>query len=163
LDSDLLGINNSIGTGIPDWPHPAGGNGADLPLFRRRVVQPGPAYPAAAATHVDPVRNPYFQNEPLQRLANLTTTRSNVYAVWLTIGFFEVEQVPPQRSALSSDGLAGKLNRFGYRLGNEVGWDTGDIRRHRAFYIIDRSIPVACEPGKTHNAEKSFLLKRFIE
>ena len=92
----------------------------------------------------------------------MTTSRSNVYAVWITLGFFEVEQDPPLRF-VNQGPDAGRLNRFGYRLGNELGWDSGDIRRHRAFYVFDRSIPVAFEPGKMHNAEKTILLKKFIE
>ena len=36
-------------------------------------------------------RNPYFRYQAIQRLGNLTTTRSNVYAVWITVGYFEVE------------------------------------------------------------------------
>jgi hypothetical protein len=45
----------------------------------------------------------------------------------------------------------------------EIGSDTGEIVRHRAFYIYDRSIPVGFEPGKDHNFADGLLLKRFIE
>ena len=48
----------------------------------------------------------------MQRMANLLTTRSNVYAVWITAGFFEV-------------------NPSGILTGNELGTDTGQIKRHR--------------------------------
>ena len=51
----------------------------------------------------------------------------------------------------------------GYQLGQEIGIDTGEVERHRSFYIIDRSIPVAFEPGENHNVEDTILLKRFIE
>jgi hypothetical protein len=37
------------------------------------------------------------------------------------------------------------------------------VTRHRSFFLIDRSIPVAYEPGKRHNADKMVLLRRFIE
>ena len=36
-------------------------------------------------------RNPFFRYQGLERLENLVTTRSNVYAVWITVGYFEVE------------------------------------------------------------------------
>ena len=155
----------------PKTSKAAGEADPDLPLFNRPIGPPfgpsalavGAAYPAVGQTHVDPVRNPYFRNEPIHRMANMTTTRSNVYTVWITLGFFEVEQDPPLRFAPNQGTEAAHLNRFGYRLGNEVGWDTGDIRRHRAFYVIDRSIPVAFEPGKMHNAEKTIMLRKFIE
>ena len=47
--------------------------------------------------------------------------------------------------------------------GAELGSDTGDIVRHRAFYIFDRSIPVGFVRGQDINQEKALLLKRFIE
>ena len=51
----------------------------------------------------------------------------------------------------------------GYQLGRELGLDSGDVKRHRAFYIIDRSIPVGFRRGQDLNAEKTILLKRTIE
>jgi hypothetical protein len=93
-------------------------------------------------------RNPYFSYQAMQRLSNLVTCRSNVYAIWMTIGYFEVE--------LNSTNLQ-------WELGQEVGLDTGTVTRHRAFYIIDRSIPVAFDPGQNHNVDKCVLLRRFIE
>lgn len=97
-------------------------------------------------------RNSYFAYEGIQRLGNLVTTQSNVYAVWMTVGYFEVTPVTPSDT-----------NPDGYQLGSELGIDTGEIKRHRAFYIIDRSIPVAFEPGQDHNVEKTIQLRRFIE
>jgi hypothetical protein len=45
----------------------------------------------------------------------------------------------------------------------ELGSDTGEITRHRAFYIYDRSVSVGFEPGKDHNFEDGILVRRFIE
>jgi hypothetical protein len=103
-------------------------------------------------------RNPYFRYQGLARLGNLTTTRSNVYAVWITVGYFEVE---PDPAAGTTAGLA--THPDGYRLGKELGSDTGEVKRHRAFYMIDRSIPVAFEPGQNHNTTRTILVDRFIE
>lgn len=100
----------------------------------------------------DTDRNPYFSYQALQRLSNLVTCRSNVYALWLTIGYFEVEWKPHPVTG-----------QWQWELGQEVGIDTGTVKRHRAFYIIDRSIPVAFEPGQNHNVDKCVLLRRFIE
>ena len=51
----------------------------------------------------------------------------------------------------------------GYRFGIELGSDVGNVKRHRAFYIIDRSIPVAFEPGVNHNVDKAVLARRYLE
>ena len=83
-------------------------------------------------------RNAYFYYQALQRLGNLVTTHSNVFAVWITVGFFEVDPHPID-----------SVHPDGYQLSQEVGTDTGDITRHRAFYIIDRSIPLPSLPVET--------------
>ena len=56
-----------------------------------------------------------------------------------------------------------RVHPDGFRLGKELGSDAGTVKRHRAFYIIDRSIPVAFEPGENHNVDRAVLLRRFIE
>lgn len=118
------------------------------PLFDYRVE--GGA--ASEHRHHNPHANPMFRYQAYQRLGNIAGTQSNVFAVWMTIGYFELEPVPV--SAVHPDGWA---------LGEELGVDTGDIRRHRGFYIIDRSIPVGYQPGRDHNVENVIQLKRFIE
>jgi len=82
-----------------------------------------------------------------------------VYAVWITVGYFEVK---PNR-VTSPAGLPDAGHPDGYELGQELGADTGEIVRHRAFYIIDRTIPVGSNAAKTKNVEKAIILKRFIE
>ena len=49
------------------------------------------------------------------------------------------------------------------KLRQEVGADTGEIARHRAFYIFDRTIPVGYERGADDDVEKAILLRRFNE
>jgi hypothetical protein len=123
----------------------------------------------------DANRNPYFRYQPLTRLSGMATTRSNVYAVWVTIGFFEVEEAPSETQFASISDPSGTLtpaqlralyNRVypeGYQLGQEMGSDTGDFQRLRGFAIVDRTIPVAFEPGEDHNVEKAVRLRRRIE
>jgi hypothetical protein len=72
--------------------------------------------------------------------------------VWITIGYFEVE--PTAVDAAHPDGFV---------LGQELGADSGQITRHRAFYIIDRSIPVGFIPGKRLNTDECILVRRLIE
>jgi hypothetical protein len=100
------------------------------------------------------VRNPYFAYQNLERVSNLVTTRSNVFGVWLTIGYFEAF---PNAAGIDAG------HPDGYQLGAELGSSTGDIERHRAFYIFDRSIPVGFERGQNNNVNRAILLKRYIE
>ena len=83
----------------------------------------------------------YFQTQLMQRLSNLTTTRSNVFAVWVTVGFFEYQ-----------NGSVGK----------EYGLDNGSRQRYRAFYLIDRTRPVGYSPGSRMNADKTIILRRYL-
>ncbi len=127
-------------------------------LLRRSPGQTTPLFGVdpsivAGGETTNPDRNPFFRYQGLQRLGNLVTTRSNVYAVWITVGFFEVQPW----------GAIDAVHPDGYALGREAGSDTGEIKRYRAFYIFDRSIPVGFQRGQDLNVEKAILLKRFIE
>jgi hypothetical protein len=130
-------INSTLFRADPD--------NADRPLFQS----------SSTALYSDTNANPYFRYQGLMRLSNLVTTRSNIYAVWITVGYFEVSPAPTGYSASDYPD--------GYQLGRELNIDTGDIKRHRAFYIIDRTIPVGFKRGEDLNVEKTILINRFIE
>lgn len=126
------------------------------PLFAPNMVQQtyaNTAVPPAApdfARNTD--RNPYFRYIAYQRLGSVVTQRSNVYAGWITMGRFAVDRV-----AVDS------AHPDGFRLVRELGSDTGDIHRRRAFFLMDRSIPVGFERGENMNVDKCILLHRVIE
>ena len=88
-------------------------------------------------------RSAYFSEHQRQRLGNLVTGRSSVFAVWVTVGYFEVDE--------------------NGRLGREHGADSGELQRNRAFYLYDRSIPVGFEPGHNHNVDNGVLARSIIE
>jgi hypothetical protein len=159
----LLPMNLSINRGI-------------YPLFSESFIAP----------HVDGERNSYFYYQPMTRLGNLVTNRSGVFAVWITVGYFEVEPAPnwndpnptvrqnlqarfggdgAPNSAATRAALAlyNRVYPDGYMLGKEVGSDTGDVDRHRGFYIIDRTEEVGFKPGEDLNVEKTIRLRRRIE
>ncbi|NQU10195.1 hypothetical protein HQ590_05365 [bacterium] len=144
LRSDLIS-----GTCQPLFVH--GGTGLLLP--------PPPGVPLDLCVHPD--RNAYFRYQALQKLGNVITTRSNVYAVWITVGYFEVSEA--YNVALLPAAQFQGMFPEGYQLGPELGSDTGEVKRHRAFYVFDRSIPVGFERGRNNNVEEAVLLQRFIE
>jgi hypothetical protein len=155
-------------------PPRSGQNPPSVPLFSEEIPEPS----------IDGARNPYMLYEPMTRLGNLVTTRSNVYAVYVTVGYFEVEpassfvevqkkfggdgsatEANPTNNAanIAARALYDRVYPEGYALAQEMGSDTGDVRRERAFYIIDRSRPVGFKPGQDLNDEDTILVRRRIE
>ncbi len=98
--------------------------------------------PSAAAQ-----RNPIKDFLPMTRLEKLTTNQSNVFAVYLTVGLFEVQVNPATGEE---------------RIGIEYGADRGKAERFRAFYVIDRSKPVGYQVGVDHNVENTVLIRRYL-
>ena len=126
---------------------------AETGLFRRRVGTATPLLdslnPGLASTSTNPNRSPIFRNDMRQRLGNLVTTRSSVFSIWITVGFFEVDL---ESSTDLSSPTPGDIV-----FGQEVGSDTGEVQRFRGFYMVDRSIPVGFEPGVNHNVDQAIL------
>ncbi|MGB7324097.1 MAG: hypothetical protein WBD31_04450, partial [Rubripirellula sp.] len=88
--------------------------------------------------HYDHV--PAFRWRNTAKLANMTTTHSNVYMLRMTIGYFVVD---PQTG----------------EVGAEYGVSTNQNKRDRAMYLIDRSIPAPYEKGQPHDAFPTVLLE----
>jgi hypothetical protein len=112
-------------------------------------------------------RNSYFRHLPYAKVSNMLSTTSNTFAVWITVGYFEVIPNtpipnpinPPQPVSLGGVDVA---HPDGFQLGAEMLFD-GVVRRPRAFFLIDRSIPVAYEPGQAHNINKCVLQRRYLD
>jgi hypothetical protein len=81
-------------------------------------------------------RNPAHAIYTATRLGNTVTTRSNVFAVWITLREY---------------------------VGTSPNDDPDSVRYHRGFYIVDRSIPVGFEAGRDHNVWDCVRLRRVIE
>ncbi len=63
---------------------PSEGDKARAPLFSETMNAP----------FFGGERNSGMMYEPLTRIENLTTEHSNVFAVWITVGYFEVKKAP---------------------------------------------------------------------
>lgn len=119
------------------------GGGTAMPLFQVNTT-PGTAPPWA-----NPARSSRSRFETLRRTGGITTTRSSVFAVWITVGQFEVDE---QGELVMQNGAA-----------IEIGALEGREERARGFYMIDRSIPVGVEPGRNHNVENTILIESILD
>jgi hypothetical protein len=116
----------SLATGLTpynDTQFPSGG--IEDTLLRAISEDPDRRlFELAAPTH------PYQRLELLTKIFNNVTVRSNVFAVWLTVGFFEVTEDASRP----------------VKLGAELGRTENRQVRHRMFAIVDRSALTA-NPG----------------
>jgi hypothetical protein len=113
-------LSLAAGYSTPDSQYPDRGRGINDTLLRSADAAGGSDTPRlfeVAGPH------PYLRDQLLTKLFNNLTTRSNVFAVWVTVGFFEV-----------TDETARPV-----KLGPEIGQAEGLAIRHRMFAIVDRS------------------------
>jgi hypothetical protein len=105
----------------------------------------------------DTRQHPYFRTEMMQKIANLTTVRTHQYAVWITVGFFEVTQVGNPQMARIDPRLTMDL------LGNEMGASTGKSVRYREFIVLDRTRAPGFNPLNPGDFRDLVLYRRRIE
>lgn len=167
IQATLLRANTSGGT-----PQPLFQINSTNPMASQWMsgTAPGrntlPGTPGSMANAHDTNRNPYFRYQPLQKLGAVAANNSNCFAVWITIGYFEVEENRPNMTLPVGPGNLMTFDAAhpdGYCLGQEIGIDSGEVTRHRSFYIIDRSIPVGFIPGSRLNTDDCILVRRLIE
>jgi hypothetical protein len=152
------GLRPDVGQTLlrPDPDNPA------RPLLAARTpTDPGDAgtLGPAATPLLDGDRAAALRYQPLQKIGNTLTTRSNVYAVWVTVGYFEM--IP--ETGGPGQTVPRRWHPEGFRLGPELGLDDGSVVRHRAFFLIDRTVPVAFQRGKDHNVRDAVLVRSIIE
>ena len=119
-DNPLWGFGLGKSAGGDNWTSAA--RGIDNSILRGAVTGNGlfdlPAVNVAGIT-----RDSNQRKELLSKIANNITTRSNVFAVWITTGYFEVTDDSTQPPT----------------LGAEIGKADGINIRHRMFAIVDRT------------------------
>jgi large repetitive protein len=101
--------------------------------------------------------HPCFRTEWMQRVMNLTTVRTHQYAVWITIGFFEVtKQGDP---LLATTNPAGAYDILGLELGSLDGTNV----RYRSFFLVDRTKAVGFNPALPGDFRSMVVYRQRIE
>jgi len=104
-----------------------------------------------AGTTSDHRQHPYYRTEILQKVMNLTTVRTHQFAVWITVGFFEVLQ-----SGSAALGVPDVL-------GGELGLLAGKNIRYRSFFLLDRTRAVGFNPSHPIDFRDVVTYRRRIE
>jgi len=103
---------------------------------------------------------------------NLTTVRTHQYAVWITVGFFEVKRqgdidmIVQSLQALSAGnpGVAASLIRDAYDImGPEVGALNGQNVRFRGFFLVDRLKLTGFNPGDVGAFHNAVVYRKVIQ
>jgi len=113
---------------------------------------------ASGVTSLDYRQHPNWRLEMMQRVMNLTTVRTHQYAVWITIGFFEVIK------AGDLGMLASSTPQLAYDIiGSEVGSVTGNSIRYRGFFLVDRTKLTGFNPGNTGSFRSAVVYRKVIQ
>jgi hypothetical protein len=115
------------------------------------LTNPGSPLPSGAKEH------PYFRSEWMQKVLNLTTVRTQQYAVWITVGFFEVKQQGDPSLAATNPAAAYDV------IGREIGLQKGKNTRHRGFFIVDRLKLTGFDPLAPGSFRDAVIYRRIIE
>jgi hypothetical protein len=122
----------------------------------------------AVGTQPDQTQHPYFRSEWLQKVTNLTTVRTHQYAVWVTVGFFEVTRqgdpalaLSPSRFALDASGNV--YDAACDQLGLELGAVEGKTQRYRGFFLLDRTRAVGFNPQSPGDFRDVVVHRQLIE
>ena len=96
-------------------------------------------------------QHPYYRTEMLQKVMNLSTVRTHQFAVWITVGFFEVTHVGTPELGLPDV------------LGAELYAAAGKNVRYRSFFVIDRTKATGFNPYYPGEFRDCVTYRRRIE
>jgi hypothetical protein len=141
--------SNQVTNSIP-WPHWAG-------VYDGNNTVNGRVLPSPAFQEADLRQHPYFRSEWMQRVMNLSTVRTHQFAVWITVGFFEVTQPGNPQLAFSNPSAAFD------RLGLELGILEGKNTRYRGFFVLDRTRATGFNPQGSGDFRDVIVYRKTIE
>lgn len=111
-----------------------------------------------AGVNTDDRQHPFWRTELLQKAMNLTTVRTHQYAVWITVGFFEVKRLGDiGMIAQGSPQLAFDI------MGPELGVLDGRVKRFRSFFIVDRLQLSGFNPTNFNSFRSAVVYRNTIE
>src|SRR5262249_14730684 len=95
--------------------------------------------------------DPHTRNRLLAKVSNNTTVRSNVFLIWITVGFFDSYQPDPTNANVV-----------------QIGAEMTDQRRRRGFFVVDRTLlEDATVPATTNSAGQTipanYDFRKFIQ
>jgi large repetitive protein len=114
-------------------------------------------YYLGVASNNDRRDHPFFRTEWLQKIMNLTTVRTHQFAVWITVGFFEVTRQGTPLMATINPSLAYD------QLGLELGVLSGRNTRYRSFFLLDRTKAVGFNPSLPGDFRSVVVYRQKIE
>ncbi len=108
--------------------------------------------------NTDDRQHPFWRSELMQKAMNLTTVRTHQYAVWITIGFFEIKrQGDIAMLAQGNPQLAFDV------MGPEVGALSGKNTRFRGFFLVDRLKVTGFDPGNIASFRAAVVYRKVIQ
>ncbi len=106
----------------------------------------------------DKRQHPYWRSEEMQRVVNLTTVRTHQYAVWITVGFFQVKREGD--IGMASIGIPTLAYDI---MGPENGALDGTNVRYRGFFLIDRLKLTGYDPGNSGQYHQAVVYSNRIQ
>ncbi len=80
--------------------------------------------------------HPYYRYELMNKIFDRITTRSNAFAVWVTVGYFPVTNAGQLAPGQTQNGYGLPTIQLGPEITDPV---TGLVTRHKMFAVLDRS------------------------
>jgi hypothetical protein len=122
-------------------------------LLRR--IDPNDVNTQSLITVIPSAVHPYQSHEAMRKIMNNTTTVSHTFAVWMTVGYFEVPDRDASGNTIQNPAPSGVPGVPDFvRLGKEYYKEVPGDTRHKFFAIVDRSnVALVADPRPAPNGQ----------